>query len=585
MLLAVLDPRGSAAERLKPAVSRFGPPGIRLGGDDTVLAGWHTGAIIHRDESGLLEGHCITPWSAQGAAFASHGEELTRVTGDFARLEAVRGSLFLMSGRAGGYRPIYVGTRGDSVVAASTSMEMLLAVLGARPPPNVDFFAWQLLVSHGAGFAADASPYQGIACVPMNEAWLVRPGHPPSVRLTARAAPIAEPTAEPDDLAQLLRDALRQAVMRACASAPKVGVMVGGGVDSSGVLAITCALASSSSSAPIVEALSLDFATSYGDDRPYMRALTAHLGLEPHRIAPREAAAAIGRFTYDAMPSCHPAAALSYPLFTKAKALGAPLLLTGVGGDGILDGDPKALSELLLRGDLSALRRAASLRATERQLREYILRPLMAWFEPSRLRTFRRTRAGRQISWAGPRLKAYLASHVRHVKTRPILTSGPADRYEQIVAMPFVNFRSRLRGQEDTAHGVTQRDPLLDDEFLRVVSTIPPIALLHGNFLRGLFRESLRGLVPEPVRLRETKASFQPAFAQMVDAAGGYARFVPLIGLEKLGDLGLVEPRAFRAMFDDLRRGDLRRGFHPVWPALALESFLREYDGASARSS
>jgi hypothetical protein len=62
----------------------------------------------------------------------------------------------------------------------------------------------------------------------------------------------------------------------------------------------------------------------------------------------------------------------------------------------------------------------------------------------------------------------------------------------------------------------------------------------------------------------------------LVKAAGGFGVFDPLIAMTALGDLGLVEPKAFRRSFGELVREPLNgRLWMELWPAITAEAFVR----------
>jgi asparagine synthase (glutamine-hydrolysing) len=120
-------------------------------------------------------------------------------------------------------------------------------------------------------------------------------------------------------------------------------------------------------------------------------------------------------------------------------------------------------------------------------------------------------------------------------------------------------------------------DPLIDDELLELMASVPPELLLLGGRTRGLFRASLEGLLPDTVRLRRDKSAFEPALARMI-APNDLAHLRTLSHLESLGQLGLVDPEPFRRRFElVVRRASTSPEWLTVWPALAVESFVRQY--------
>ncbi len=161
----------------------------------------------------------------------------------------------------------------------------------------------------------------------------------------------------------------------------------------------------------------------------------------------------------------------------------------------------------------------------------------------------------------------------------PSLDEGPAERYRRLLSLPVVrSARTRMqRTQEEADGGHIRRDPFLDDEFLRFVARIPPLALMQGGFCRGLLRESMRGILPEALRLRETKAGLEPACARMVEVAGGFRIFDHLANTPMLADLQIVEPTLFRRRFDEIAGQPLQPGWPHLWAVLAAEAFLSQH--------
>jgi len=159
--------------------------------------------------------------------------------------------------------------------------------------------------------------------------------------------------------------------------------------------------------------------------------------------------------------------------------------------------------------------------------------------------------------------------------------SSPQEYYRTLSEMPFIADVATSRATVEVASGCAARDPLFDDDLLGAIATIPPFALFHGGWRRGLFREAMKGLLPDEVRLRPNKAYLDPAIAQVVDLAGGFRAFSDLADVRMLADLGLAEPRRFRQTFDRLAADPLAPMWWSVWPALAVEAFLRQYDSGS----
>jgi hypothetical protein len=133
-----------------------------------------------------------------------------------------------------------------------------------------------------------------------------------------------------------------------------------------------------------------------------------------------------------------------------------------------------------------------------------------------------------------------------------------------------------VRSQCEVASNLPRIDPYLDGDFIRFVASLPPELLFYGHRVRGLFRHATVGLLPDSLRLRPDKASFEPATDELLPAIENEPWFRELLRMEALGDLGLVEPKAFREAFARVRAGGGEGGWLEAWPALAVEAFVRK---------
>jgi hypothetical protein len=80
-------------------------------------------------------------------------------------------------------------------------------------------------------------------------------------------------------------------------------------------------------------------------------------------------------------------------------------------------------------------------------------------------------------------------------------------------------------------------------------------------------------LLPDSLRLREDKASFEPASDELARAVCHEPWFTALLRMEATGDLGLVLPRRFREAFGRFKDHRADRTWVEFWPALAVEAF------------
>ncbi len=382
-----------------------------------------------------------------------------------------------------------------------------------------------------------------------------------------------------EDASNALRIAIRDAVARAMGTARRVAVLTGGGLDSSGILAMAVNVARERGGSAF--AVALDYAAD-GDDRPHLRALEAQLGCEVLRVVPESASQRRALLDgVDGAPLNIPTAPMEIELMARARANGAEVILTGAGGDELFDGDPRSLSGWMRAGRVrEAVRAARALRGFEwerRSLAGWLLRPLVAPYVPARIRMMNARRSKPYApDWAGPALVAARAE--ARERSLEALAARLSQKMEP-ERTPTELYRVYLawyRHQGECVSGITRRDPYVDRSLVRFVHRLPPQWLLRGDMRRGLFREAMRGVLPESLRLREDKAHGEPALLRWVESVGGIESFRPLATMDRLATLGLVDAAKFSAIFDAYVRAPRMNDFWATeWPALMVESFLR----------
>jgi asparagine synthase (glutamine-hydrolysing) len=592
MLFGVVDLRDAhhAQSAIDEIACRFGGPSAVVARHCCVIAGWGPSARVRidRDEGCAIDGRV----DAMPLGDTSDDRRrLLNTRGDFALVAARADGLLALSGQAGGYRPLYWANVGPHRAVVSTRMEAIVRLLGGQPRLDVDFLASRLsmLATFSGRPIRCATPFSDIRRIPVGEAALLRPGAEPQSFVLPSST--HEPFSGSDrDCAAYVKDAWRAAVRRAMVQASEIGVAAGGGLDSSALLGTACDLAREGNVRTGIHVFSWDYASSTGDDRPFLRTLTEHLGLEPHRVRPHEASCCVSRaFVLDAMPTHAPSAALSMALFRAAKRSGVDVLLTGMCGDNVLDGQPRVFARLLKEGRvIEAFGGAMRVRGPYggrplQKLRQYVFWPIIREFVPGRVRRARWRRTSRRlVPWAGPRLRAHLDAVSPAID--PGIDASPAARYAAMAYSPFVVELGIIRGQYEAVTDCYERDPFLDDEFLRAIARIPAHAFFYGGYFRGLLREAVRGSIPDSVRMRESKALLEPALEDMIRAAGGVEALGDISDVRMLADLGLVEPTTFRKSLESFAVHPADGDWWSVWPALALEGFLRRWEAGELLS-
>jgi asparagine synthase (glutamine-hydrolysing) len=396
-----------------------------------------------------------------------------------------------------------------------------------------------------------------------------------------RAAPVEELAAE-------LRVRILESVAGAVEGASRVGVLVSGGLDSSVLLAATLAVVHRATDR--VDAFNFAFA-GRGDDRPHFAALCDRLGVHPLCVRPEECASRIQELlVIDAAPTGWPTAACEIALARMNRQRGGSVLLTGSGGDEVFEGDTRVFAHRARRGHLlSSLRCAARLHGSwlptaASRMRSLVLRPLLKRAVPAALaRRIGAVRQRRRVPrWAGPAARR-LVENEAFERGSGVDEGEDPNRCSWLAnaarCTPFLEY-SEARAQLELAGGCPLADPFLDERVVDFMASLRPDLPFCGHWTRGLFRQAVRGWIPESVRLRTDKASFAGASRELLEAPGGLAALEPLLRATALADLGIVEPRPFAECVANLRQATLDDSFwFEIWPVLAAEAFVRQASG------
>ena len=293
-------------------------------------------------------------------------------------------------------------------------------------------------------------------------------------RFEVARGPAAPPAAE-------LRACLERAVRRAGLADEPVGVFLSGGLDSSALAAIAARAYPSPPTAYTIAFEGMDGFDYAGgtivvsDDTPFARLAAAEAGLPLVRVeAPREGLAeALARVarTNDALPAWEQE--LAQDRLARAASGTYRAVLVGDAADETHFG-----YHFLLDARATETPRALLERFGAIPVRRDVLADPLSAFE-DKYRAWMTPSAGREERVAA-------------------LTSLVVERW-----LPRLLHNGDVHGMR---HGLELRVPFADTEMLALAARVPPAAGLAGGVEKALLREALRGVVPEPIRVRRKSA-------------------------------------------------------------------------------
>lgn len=127
------------------------------------------------------------------------------------------------------------------------------------------------------------------------------------------------------------------------------------------------------------------------------------------------------------------------------------------------------------------------------------------------------------------------------------------------------------------------RNPLLNRNLVEFMLGVPDHLKTDADQNRVLQRRALRGLLPDVVIGRSSKGDFTPRFFKGLRRS--WAAWEPLTWGTRLGDLGLLDPAAFRHACIRLREGQAGPQLSFLVAALLLEGWLKSRETVATTAS
>ena len=455
-------------------------------------------------------------------AYACWGEACPkRIIGDFAFVIWDRRKRQLFCARdILSMKPFYYYISGQTFLWASEPQQLFADPL-TRREPNEGMIGEYLAsaITH-----KEETLFRGVLRLPPAHVLIVKPGGLRKTRYwdidpakTIRYRTDAQYTEHFSEL-------FTQAVRCRLRSHGPVGAELSGGIDSSSVACLTQSLSYDASvTNPGFETFSLVFQglpcdeSAYIQDVVRMGNMKSNLVYPEALVTPNYAQQHVHR--YHDFPD-YPNAATSYPLKRLAREKGFRVLLTGFGGDQWLFGNPYYYADLLRRLRLPSLIRRFrrdsgrhDIIGALRHLLTYGLCPLLP-------RTGRRVISwGRAQEGFPPWINSQFARRVSlRERIRTEIRGRDYSSFAQwaVYKMATHGWQIHFDEMDERAaswFGLERRHPLSDRRIVEWALAVPEEQRQRRGHTRFVLREAVRGLLPDTVQNRVTKADFSAHFA------------------------------------------------------------------------
>jgi asparagine synthase (glutamine-hydrolysing) len=459
------------------------------------------------------------------AAYAAFGDRFTEhLNGDFAlALFDPKGQRLLLARDAIGIRPLYYARAGNAFLFA-TELKAVLAHPKLSPRPNEDTLAGLVTASLYGG-RQDETFFAGVSSVPPAHMAVVTPrgvvqrrywDFDPTRKVRLRSYP---------EYVEAFRHYFEQAVRRRLRSAHPVAVAVSGGLDSSAIFCLAETLRRREPGLPPLLGVSYAFAPgSPSDEQAYLREIERGYGAAIQRF-PMGQTGPLEGIREQVWHVESPVLDLQWHNTNRfrqaARQLGARVLLTGQWGDNMLV-DQAYLIDLLRRLKWSTV--SAHLREYGRWFpdlpdpnffrRRFIARLVRYHVPQAMIPLLRRLRdtllhSARARSWYSNRFRqrVYHEAPRQDLPSRPFATAHARSLYQEsrathnVLSMEWNNKAAALQGLEIAF-------PFLDRDLLSFLLAIPGEVQTWKGVPKALLREALRGVLPDAIAQRRTKADF-----------------------------------------------------------------------------
>ncbi|MGD0594521.1 MAG: asparagine synthase (glutamine-hydrolyzing) [Acidimicrobiales bacterium] len=469
-----------------------------------------------------------------------------------------------------GIKPLYVAEAGGRHLFASEIKALLAA---PELEPAVDTRRLAEYLARGLHDHDDRTFFEGVRQIlPATVVSIPIAGGPPSEHTYWHPALSTDAPADPARFA----DVFTRAVERRLVADVTVGTCLSGGLDSSSIVCVMSKLLAdgvpdAGSMGEHLRTFSAVFDGDPIDEQEYIEPVLAASGADSDFVRPqsRDLFADLPLLVWhqdEPMVSSGPYAQYRVMELAKGKA---KVLLDGQGGDELLAG--YVPYQYVYLRQLAKSRHPADMRTLSKETLP--TRDLLTPIARQRFADRRRSvdPATYCPSLLGDPARAAAIAAADH-RVRDDLKQRLLQDLTQYSLPSLLRYEDR----NSMAHSIESRPPFLDQELVELVLSLPADAIVRDGWSRWIFREAMRGVLPEKIRLRRKKIGFTTPEMRWLRAQRATVQGIfrsPSFCSRPYWDAPAVA-RAFKAACE----GKLEES--PLfWRILNIEAWLRVFHG------
>ncbi|MDH3254195.1 MAG: asparagine synthase C-terminal domain-containing protein, partial [Acidobacteriota bacterium] len=208
-----------------------------------------------------------------------------------------------------------------------------------------------------------------------------------------------------------------------------------------------------------------------------------------------------------------------------------------------------------------------------------VLRPLMPLWVDRTLRVMVGAPSDRDIpQWIDPMLakRTGLATRLADRGGSPTFRqAAKRHQYRTAVSRSGASWWGYLYDRAMGSHGIEARHPFLDRDLVEYVLALPAQELFQAGTTKPLLRRSMRGILPEEIRLRTDKTSSLPFTAYSLrDKEGRHV--TELFERSVLAEMGFVDGARVRDLCRNYVAGTTGNDIE-MWMLVTAERWLRAH--------